>query len=149
MLFLGISKDYSKENLKELILGIKEGCLEYDTCILGGDTKYASKLQLLATALGKAKKDVLTTRYRAKVGDVIVVNGYIGTFTAAGYAYAKKLKIPRNIEKVFINALKYPKPSLKESRLIAKFKGGHGGIDISDGLLVDLYKQTSEVGAVI
>lgn len=151
MLFMGLPKDYSKDSLKELILGIQEGCLEYDTCILGGDTKYASKLQLLATVLGKVKKNVLTTRYGAKVGDIIVVTGYIGTFTAAGYAYTKKLKIPRDIEKVFINALKYPKASLKESRLIAKFKGGHGGIDISDGLLVDLCKLTKEsgVGALI
>lgn len=151
MLFIGLPKDYSKNDLKELITGIKEGCLEYDTCILGGDTKYASKLQLLATALGKVRRDTLTTRYGAKIGDIIVVTGYIGTFTAAGYAFTKKLEMSTDIKKVFVDTLKYPKASLKESRLIAKFKGGHGGIDISDGLLVDLYKlaQESSVGVLI
>lgn len=151
MLFMGLPRDYSKDSLKELIVGIREACSEYNTCVLGGDTKCTSKLQLLATALGKAEKDTLTTRYGAKVGDIIVVTGYIGTFTAAGYAFIKKLHIPTDIKKVFVKALKYPKASLKESRLIAKFKGGHGGIDISDGLAVDLYKLTKEsgVGALI
>jgi len=151
MLFMGLPRDYSRDNLKEIIIGIKEACSEYDTCVVGGDSKYASKLQLLATALGKVERNTLTTRYGAKAGDIIVVTGYIGTFTAAGYSFTKKLHIPQDIKKVFINALKYPKASLKESRLIAKFKGGHGGIDISDGLAVDLYKLTKEsgVGALI
>jgi len=146
MLFMGLPRDYTRNNLKEMIVGIKEACSEYSTCVLGGDTKYASKLQLLATVLGRAEKNSITTRYGAKVGDIIVVTGYIGTFTAAGYAFTKKLYIPMDIKKVFVNALKYPKASLKESRLIAKFKGGHGGIDISDGLVVDLYKLTKESG---
>jgi len=151
MLFIGVPKDYGINNLRELILGIREACEEYETCILGGDTKYATKLQLLATALGEVEKDSLTTRYGAKPGDIIVVTGYIGTFTAAGYAFIKKYSLPPDIKKVFINALKYPKASLRESRLIAKYKAGHGGIDISDGLIVDLYKltQESEVGTVI
>lgn len=151
MLFIGLPKDYTKNSLEEIIAGIKEACLEYDVCILGGDTKYTPKLQLLATALGKAEKSSLTTRYGAKVGDIIVVTGYIGTFTAAGYAFAKKLHITSDVKRVFINALKYPKASLEESKLIAKFKGGHGGIDISDGLIMDLYKLIKEsgVGALI
>lgn len=151
MLLMGIPPDYSKKELKELILGIKEACKEHGTCILGGDTKYTQKLQLAGTALGVAKKNELTTRYGAKPGDIIVVTGYIGTFTAAGYAFIKKINLPSKIKKVFLNALKYPKASLEESRLIARFKMGHGGIDISDGLLADLYKLTQEsgVGAVI
>ena len=75
MLFVGIPKNYGINNLKEIILGIKEACDEYDTCILGGDTKYASKLQLLATALGKVEKDSLATRYGAKVRTSLVVTG--------------------------------------------------------------------------
>ena len=151
MVLIGIPPDYSKKELKELILGIKEACSEYNTCILGGDTKYTQKLQLVGTALGIVKKEELTTRYSAKPGDIIVVTGYIGTFTAAGYAFIKKINLPYQIKEVFIKALKYPKASLKESRLIANFQGGHGGIDISDGLIVDLYKlaRESEVGAVI
>lgn len=151
MLLIGIPPDYSKNQLKELILGIREACIEYDTCILGGDTKYTQKLQLVGTVLGVVRKEVLTTRYGAKPGDIIVVTGYIGTFTAAGYAFIKKINLPSKIKKVFLNALKYPKASLKEARVIAKFQGGHGGIDISDGLAVDLHKltQESKVGAVI
>jgi thiamine-monophosphate kinase len=151
MLFMGLPRDYPEKSLREIILGVREACSEYQTCILGGDTKYTSKLQLLGTALGVVGKDELTTRYGAKPGDIIVVTGYIGTFTAAGYAFIKKLQIPSDIKKIFINALKYPKAALRASKIIAKFKGGHGGIDISDGLVVDLYKlvKESKVGAVL
>jgi len=151
MLFMGLPRDFSEKDLKEIIFGIKEACLEYDTCILGGDTRYVQKLQLLGTALGIAKKDELTVRYGAKEGDVIVVTGHIGTFSAAGYAFIKKIDLPRRIKNIFVNALKYPKAALKESRIIAKFKTGHGGIDISDGLAVDLHKlaRESKVGITI
>jgi len=151
MLFIGLPKDYPEENLKEIILGIKESCFEYNTCILGGDTKYASKLQLLGNVIGIAEKDEITTRYGAKKGDVIAVTGHIGTFTAAGYAFIKQIHLPAEIKDIFIKTLKYPKAALKESRIIAKYKAGHGGIDISDGLAVDLHKlcRESKVGALI
>ena len=146
LIALGLPFSFKISDLEELIKGIKEACDYYGTCVLGGDTNYTKDLSLVATSIGIVDKDALMPRFGAKKDDIIAVTGYVGTFTAAGYAFIKKIEMSNKIRDLFIDALKYPKVPLREAKLVAKHKGGHAGIDISDGLGVDLKKIADESG---
>jgi len=146
---LGLPFSFKITDLEELIKGIKEACDFYDTCVLGGDANNTKDLSLVATAIGIVDKDALMTRFGAKKDDIIAVTGYIGTFTAAGYAFIKKINISNQMKDLFIDSLKHPKVPLREAKIVATHKGGHGGIDISDGFGIDLKKIADESGVGI
>lgn len=111
--------------------GIADLAKKFKVDIVGGDTSCSKKLVIDISVIGEVKKDRLTPRSGAKVGDIIFITGSIG-----GSRKGKHLD--------FI-------PRLAESgTLTRKFKI-NSMIDISDGLALDLWRilEASKAGARI
>lgn len=76
---LAISNRFSVEALEELYEGIKAACEFYEVDLIGGDTTSSlSGLMISITAIGRVKKEEVTYRSGAKVGDAICVSGDLG-----------------------------------------------------------------------
>jgi len=76
---IGISNQYSVEALEELYRGMRFACEEYGVDLVGGDTTSSHSGMVINIAiLGKAKKENVTYRNTANVGDIICVSGDLG-----------------------------------------------------------------------
>jgi len=114
-----------------LYKGIKDCARMFGVNIVGGDTARSGKVTLDISLIGEVEKKNLVLRSCAKAGDVILVTGSIG-----GSLKRKHLD--------FI-------PRVKEARdLVKRFKI-NSMIDVSDGLILDLWRilNASKVGATI
>jgi thiamine-monophosphate kinase len=99
--------------------------------IVGGDTSRSSKIVIDVSLIGEVKKDRLTLRSTAREGDAIFVTGFLG-----GSIKGKHLDFT---------------PRLEEARrLVENFKI-NSMIDISDGLILDLWRilDVSKKGAIL
>jgi len=94
---IGISNQFSVEAMEELYRGMHFACEEYGVDLVGGDTTSSnSGMVINITILGKAKKENITYRHAAKVGDIVCVSGDLGA------AYSGLLILNRGKE-IFAN----------------------------------------------
>lgn len=130
---------------KKVTQGIIYELAKYEIKYLGGDTKPGNTIRLVGTMLGITTRDKFSPRWNAKPGDKIILTNYVGLFALAGYILShnelkiKFLKYTDNLKKQITN----PYIPYKEALFIRKI-GANAGIDISDGLSVDLYKVAKE-----
>jgi thiamine-monophosphate kinase len=83
--------------MEELYRGMHCACEEYGVDLVGGDTTSSnSGMVINITILGKAKKENITYRHAAKVGDIVCVSGDLGA------AYSGLLILNRGKE-IFAN----------------------------------------------
>ena len=77
---IALSSKYSIEALEELYEGVKKACEMYQVDLVGGDTTSSPRgMAISVTAMGfTEKKETLTYRSGAKVGDIICVTGDLG-----------------------------------------------------------------------
>lgn len=76
---IAVSNRFPLEALEELYAGISLAAKTYNVDVVGGDTTSSTRgLILSITAIGTAKKDVITYRSGAKEGDLLVVSGDLG-----------------------------------------------------------------------
>lgn len=142
MLGLALPKNTSEEWLQNFAEGLKADIAEFKIKLLGGDTVYHdAPLVISVTAIGKTPKQIL--RSGAKIGDNIFVSGEIG----------KGLRGLRHkaqgIRDKYFEHYELPTPRIE---LGLKLRGvANSCIDISDGLLADLWHicEESGVGAEI
>src|SRR4030042_1316248 len=73
LISLGAPSDHPLSDFDELIAGAHEEAQQYDTALLGGDTKERSCYFVVGTAIGTVELDKVLTRDGARVGDVIAV----------------------------------------------------------------------------
>jgi thiamine-monophosphate kinase len=128
---LGIPKRFKPGDIKSLFKGLKKSASNFSVNIVGGDTNASGKLIIDVSMVGFVKPGNLVLRSQAKVGDYIFVTGSLG-----GSIYSKHLK--------FI-------PRVKEASYLTNRFKLNSMIDISDGLVLDLWRiaKASAVGAVI
>ncbi|GBD99755.1 thiamine-monophosphate kinase [bacterium BMS3Abin07] len=149
----------SEEEFDDFLKGVREACEHYNAKVLGGDLSLSIKGDFYsATLIGFA--DRVKTRSGAKPGHNIFITGNTGD-SAAGLAYLKyvKKRIPmeknmeytsREIDGTILDTVRrhlIPCACNPET-FIDKIKAM---IDISDGLLLDLYRICAEsrAGALI
>lgn len=125
--------------LAEFSRGVADCCKTYNVQLIGGDTTQSPTLTISITALGWIKTAQAILRSGAKVGDLIVVSGEIGS---AAYAL-------RHPSSALQATLDYPQPQLALGHSLVGFASSM--IDISDGLAQDLghILSASQLGAVI
>ena len=116
--------------------------------LIGGDTTASqNKLFISITAIGIAKDDQIKYRSKSKPGDVICIAGNIG------FAHMGFLSIEDGTEgnPEYVASFLRPEAKIKEGEWLAKHKGVHSMIDVSDGLYIDLKKlcSASKKGAII
>lgn len=76
---IAASNRFPVEALEELYAGILLASKKYNVDVVGGDTTSSTAgLMISITALGKAKKEKITTRSGAKSNDLLVVSGDLG-----------------------------------------------------------------------
>jgi thiamine-monophosphate kinase len=128
---LGLPRRLRFNDVKSLFCGLKKSAQRFSVDIVGGDTNLSQKLIVDVSLTGFVHPRKLVLRSGAKEGDYIFVTGSLG-----GSIYQKHLKFT---------------PRVKEAAyLVDRFKL-HAMIDISDGLILDLWRvlEASKVGAVI
>lgn len=142
---LAVDPETEEEFLFNIMNGIQRKLHEFDSEILGGDTKEGTGLNITGTILGKQKKEKTILRSGIRKGQVLGVTGNLGR-AAAGYVFYRS---SYNIKKGLDMILKFT-PRVNEALTIAEH-GAKFMTDISDGLYSSLsqIRRDSGLGAKI
>ena len=137
--------------VEKVVEGANRAARRYGATIVCGDTKENPKFATVVTAIGKCKEGHQLLRSGARVGDLIVVSGELGTMAAGVLAYKKSLKLNASEQSVFRDSLRNQRPPFPLTREVAKKKLANACMDNSDGLSGTIYSicSNSNVGAVI
>ena len=160
LLNIAVKKDMDTKFITSLFDGVKDAIRLYDTFLIGGDLSDTNTgMALSATVIGGVKRHI--PRSGAKIGDKIYVTGKLGD-SACGLELLKKIRRPVPLEKncSTFNVQRLTKnlglswnviePLLRrhlmpEARDPKKFVTyATSMIDISDGLLIDLWRLCDE-----
>jgi thiamine-monophosphate kinase len=136
----GLPGDTDEAFIRELAMGVKKACAYHGTCVLGGDTKEQRELLITGVALGKVRKDRLLRREGARIGELILVTGEIGTSAAGYHAIAHNLKGTKRA----LEAAYKPRARLREGLVLGKY--ATSCIDVSDGLAFSLHEISKASG---
>ncbi len=144
---IAIPKAVDIEFVENIYEGMKTLAAEFNVNLLGGDTT-SSKIDLIinVSVIGSAPENEILYRNRAQCGDKIFTTGFLGESRAGCFL------ITNDIQACFkgCETLKashfLPRPYLKEGKFLARQKGVHAAIDISDGLSSDLEHILEESG---
>ena len=88
-LSIGLSPEIETDYILQLKEGLKSIALKYNVTLIGGDTVRSEKIVINTMVIGRTRKERLLLRSQAKVGDVVLVSGYLGE-AAAGLELLKK-----------------------------------------------------------
>jgi thiamine-monophosphate kinase len=116
---------------RALTRGLAAIAREHHVVLAGGDTSsHRGGLVLAVTLLGRVRRGRAITRAGARPGDVVAVTGALG----GSFAKGRHLRF---------------EPRIREARALAALGPPSAMMDVSDGLLLDLWRLTrmSEVGA--
>lgn len=126
---LGIKKNQTIKEIKEIFRGLQYLEKKYSVKLLGGDTARSPFQFLSITVGGSAKNPIL--RSRANENDNIYLTGNIGGAAMGFFALQKGIKT--GLIKYHLN----PEIRCEESLVLRKKYEINSMIDISDGLLID------------
>jgi len=148
---LGLPRNSTEEDIRQISLGLNEGAREYGVYVIGGDTNEASDLIISCSLLGVCSKDSLVKRSGAGPGDMVAVTGYFGKTAAGLKILLENMKVPERIRETLTESVLTPKARLKEGLALARSGVLTASIDSSDGLAWSLYElsDASNVGFII
>ena len=150
---LGLPKKMEVLDTLNLYSGMDKMAQRFGFSIVGGDIFLLDKVVISVALLGEVEPKFLKKRSGAKIGDSICVTGDLGE-SQAGLELLQSYKKDKSAfgrpfnKEVFGKHLR-PVPRLNESRELVRKLKINSMIDISDGLLGDLYHilEESKVGA--
>lgn len=150
-LALLMPKDTKVDFVKEVVIGADKAAKKYGSFIACGDTKNNPKFAIVATAIGKCRKDQVLTRSGAKEGDHIVVSGNLGTMVAGLIAFKKQLSLSSSARTLFENSLIFQNPPFNLGIEISARRFASACTDNSDGLSTSIHSlcESSGLGATI
>jgi len=159
---MAISNQYSVEAIEELYRGMRYACEEYGVDLVGGDTTSSNSGMIINIAiLGKAKKEEVTYRNTAQVGDIVCVSGDLGGACAGLLILDRGKKIFANDPEAKPDLTGYDyvlkRQLMPQARvdIVSLFKEHKiiptAMIDISDGLSSEVNHlcEDGRIGAVI
>lgn len=145
---LGLPRNLTEEDVKEIGLGLSEGAREYGVYIIGGDTNEAQDLIIDCAMIGLGDGRRIIRRSGARPGDILAVTGYFGKTSSGLKILLEGLSPPENLRKTLIEPVIMPRARLKEGLILAEIGALTASIDSSDGLAWSLYEisEASQVG---
>jgi len=148
---LGLPKELTQKNVKEIGRGLNAGAREYGVYVVGGDTGETSDLIISLSVFGVAKEGEVVLRSEAKPGDLLAVTGLFGKTAAGLKILVQGFHIQRSIRQVLIQSVLMPHARLREGLALNSTKAVTAGIDSSDGLAWSLHEisRASGVGFLI
>lgn len=148
---LGLPRQLTEKDVKEIANGLNYGAREYDAYVLGGDTSEASDLIVSCAAFGIGEKNRLMLRSGAKAGDIAAVTGFFGKTSAGLRILLQGLSAPPTLQKTLVDSVLSPKARLNEGLALAQTGAVSASIDSSDGLAWSLHEisKVSHVGFLI
>lgn len=135
-------------DFKEIMSGVCDALNEYETPLMGGDTKEANELNLVGIALGQGFNNGVLTRSNAKPGDYLVVSkGDLG-LTPTAFAYFDSIKnidikISEEDKTELINSLVKVRARFDESKILSNSGICTSCMDNTDGLYSSFIELTS------
>ena len=133
----GNKKSFSKVNLSRISKSLSQEQNKYKIFLCGGDTVFSNKLSFTITSIGFAKDIIF--RNKAKINDDIYVSGNLGDSYLGLLVLENKIKLNNLLNRYFTNQYYMPSIQLKLTSYLKNF--ANTAIDISDGLLADLFKM--------
>lgn len=113
--------------------------------LLGGDTSQGGERLLISVSIvGEASRDQVVYRNGGKDGDIVYVTGFMGD-AALGLNLLERGTNKTEMDDLLKRYL-CPTPRVREGRLLAERRIPNAMIDISDGLLADLYHLVHQSG---
>ncbi len=141
---LGCREGGAMNFIEDLSRGVADGCREFDVCLIGGNLSESKTVFISMTALGEVFRDDVVLRSTAREGDDIYVTGTLGdsalglrVLSGEGGTEGCEGVVSRHIE---------PTPRLEVGAMVASRGIASSMIDVSDGLVCDLEKLTSQQG---
>jgi thiamine-monophosphate kinase len=148
---LFLPDDFTVRQVDEIYDGL-EACGELTgVTVVGGDiVGIKGPFAISVTLSGTCERDELVLRSGARKGDLVVVTGELGE-ASVGVRHLKSGGEDDQAVGPALERLRRPIPRLKESRVIVQDLQPTSMIDISDGLLSDLWHvlEASNVGALL
>jgi thiamine-monophosphate kinase len=145
---LGLSRNTTKEEVRQIGVGLNEAAREYGAYVIGGDTNESSDLVISCSLFGICDKKHIIKRSGAQPGDIVAATGQFGQTAAGLKILLENLEAPDEIRKPLVDAVLMPKARLKEGLALAETGVLTASIDSSDGLVWSLYElsEASNVG---
>ncbi len=145
LLTLGSSKPLEKFWLESFMEGLISTLEKYGAKLIGGDTVKSPVFFVNLVLIGKTENPIL--RKGAQVGDYVFVSRPLGE-SAAFLKEIKRTpleKIPEHLKRAHL----HPEPEIQLGITLSYYNLATSMIDISDGLLLDLWRicEENEVGA--
>jgi len=151
---LGLPPNLELDSLKQLYSGIKTIARKFKINVVGGDTIKSRRLIIDIALLGRVLKEKLVLRSGAKKGDAILVTGSLGeailgkhlAFTPLEKFLTRSKRGIHNVGECSKYSLTGFTPRLKEAQYLVNNFKIHSMIDISDGLILDLWRILKQSG---
>lgn len=149
---LGLPNETPLVVFENLFKGMRDQLAEFSAHIIGGNLANSyEKLIIDIFMLGEVASNRILTRSGAQVGDRIFVTGSLGA-SAAGFYVLEKFgeAFPKEFADL-VRAHLQPQPQIRAGTLMAQSGFASAMIDISDGLVSDLFHlcDMSQVGAEV
>ena len=147
---LGLPPSIPLEFVDRFYRGMEELGTQFGLRLVGGDTNRFEKIVINISLLGEAEKGYIAKRSGARVGDKIVVSGFLGDSGGGLICLEKGLSLDSPAAEVLVDKHLQPFPRIGEAQELVK-AGAKAMIDISDGISCDLHQlaRASGVGARI
>lgn len=143
---------YPENQFRQLMRGVHLEATKWNVSVIGGDTKLGASRALLTCGLGTVRSSrELFISSKARVGDVIMASGFLGTCAAATLVVAQAVEKEQKVPAWARRAITVPSLPWSRSGALARLRVANGGIDVSDGFAIDLTSMcvASGVGAVV
>lgn len=127
---IAMPKDFSTDNIDEILASLQQIASEYSCEIIGGDTIIGERLDFSITIISKTKNPL--TRKGLKEGDLLAYTGVLGESK-------RDLNRLFNGEKISNNS-RFIEPILRQEFIEKSRPYLSVGMDISDGLFCDTNK---------
>jgi thiamine-monophosphate kinase len=147
-LALGLLPTLNEVFVHELKRGLIACADEFQVDLLGGDTVTApTEVTVCLTVLGTAPADQVVRRAGAKPGDLIWLGGVVGDSTAGLHLLLDKPgNVPESEREQLVRAHLEPQPQVELGRWLAANSLATAMIDVSDGVLQDLWHVCDQSG---